>query len=211
MKKYTDAQFARFPLYLSYFKELKKEGISFVSSPLIASKFGYSEEQVRKDFQVFSSVRGVNKRGRDIAVLIKDLENTLGYKHLTRGIVIGVGHLGGALLNYRNFDELGVNLVAGFDKKFKEPSASSDVPLLPLDLLDEKLKELDVEVAVITVPEQEAQEVIDKVISVGIKGILNFAHIGVSIPEGVALENASLASSFAILLHKLSILKEDQE
>ena len=205
MKQISKNQLERYPAYLKYFKELKEQGIEYVSSPKIGAKLGYSEEQVRKDLQCVSLSSGRPKRGRSVEQLVEDLETFLGYRHLSKAVVIGVGHLGGALLNFPAFKEMGLEIIAGFDlskdligKKIggKEIYDYKDFPTL--------LPKFNVNIVIVCVPASVAQEVIDTAVCSGAKGIWNFAPAHIEVPEGVAIETVDLASSLAVLSHKLS-------
>ena len=115
MNRFSNNQLGRYPIYLKYFKELLAEGCEFVSSPRIAAKLGYSEEQVRKDLQAVSLEAGRPKKGRSVKQLVEDLESFLGYHDAASAVLIGCGHLGGALLNFPAFSEMGLEILAGFD------------------------------------------------------------------------------------------------
>ena len=195
----------RYPVYLKYFKELKEEGFSEVSSPKIAVRLGYSEEQVRKDLQAVSRVSGKPKRGRDLDQLIEDLEEFLGYRAPKAAILIGAGHLGAALLNYPPFEEMGIRILAAFDIDEEVIGKSiGGKTVYHLNELPNVLPSLGASIAIIAVPASAAQEVADLSLSCGIAGIWNFAPTSLSVPDGAAIVNVNLASSLAVLSHRLS-------
>ena len=115
MKSFSKNQLQRYPIYLKFFKQLAEQGVESISSPKIAKELGYSEEQIRKDLQAVSDEPGRPKKGRDLHKLIETLESFLGYRDSTTAVLIGAGHLGGALLNYPNFNEMGLSIIAAFD------------------------------------------------------------------------------------------------
>ena len=115
MEKISKRQLERLPLYLKYLYSLDDTQIDNVSAPMIASALGLSTEQVRKDIQLVSSSNGKPKQGRNVKELIEDLINFLGYNEHDDAVVIGVGHLGQAFMNYKGFQKFGLNIVAGFD------------------------------------------------------------------------------------------------
>lgn len=207
MDKFSKNQLERYPVYLKYFKELWSEKVAIVSSPVIAGKLGYSEEQVRKDLQAISKEPGRPKKGRSVSALIEDLETFLGYRQKSSSIVIGAGHLGGALLNYP-FEEMGFQILAGFDLDPKKiGTAVGGKKIFALSDLNAFVKANQVDIAVITVPASHAQEVTDLVVSLGIKGIWNFAPIHLEVPLNEAIVNVNLASSLAVLSHQLGAVK----
>lgn len=206
MKTYSMNQLERYPIYLKYFKELRDQGIEIVSSPKIAAKLGYSEEQVRKDLQNVSLEPGRPKKGRSVAQLIEDLETFLGYRERTVAVVMGVGHLGSALLNFPAFSEMGLSLQAGFDNDpAKIGTNVGGKPVYSMDRLGEVMRDIGARVAILTVPSPVAEEAANRAIEGGAEAIWNFAPAHLDVPEGVVVENVNLASSLAVLTHRMSL------
>ncbi len=206
MKAFSKNQLQRYPVYLKFFKTLIEEGKKDVSSPYIAKALGYSEEQIRKDLQAVSSEPGVPKKGRDLYRLVETLEQFLGYRDSTTAVLIGAGHLGRALLNYPNFEEMGLSIVAAFDvddKVIGEKIGGKDV--FPLDRLPNLLPRLNAHIAIVCVPGSAAQEVADLAVESGARALWNFAPVHLSVPDDVVVENVNLASSLAVLSHRLNI------
>lgn len=213
MKTYSKNQLQRYPIYLKFFKGLLEKGVETISSPKIAKELGYSEEQIRKDLQVICSEAGRPKKGRSVSKLVETLENFLGYRDATKAVIIGTGHLGGALLNYPNFKEMGLEIVAGFDTDPKKIGKSiSNKPIYDFKELEKKISELNCQIAIITVPASLAQEVVNKCLSYGIRGIWNFAPTHINVPSNVVIENVNLSSSLAVLSHRLNeeLAKEER-
>ncbi len=213
MKTYSKNQLQRYPIYLKYFKEIAEEGMETISSPKIAKELGYSEEQIRKDLQAICSEAGRPKKGREVRKLIETLECFLGYRDTTTAVLIGTGHLGGALLRYPNFAEMGFKIVAGFDvdrEKIGKPIANKKI--YSMDEFEAVLPMLNSRIAVICVPASAAQEVVDRAIASGVRGIWNFAPTHITVPNNVVVENVNLASSLAVLSHRLNeeLAKEEQ-
>ncbi|HBB05018.1 MAG TPA: redox-sensing transcriptional repressor Rex [Firmicutes bacterium] len=205
MKSFSKNQLQRYPIYLKLFRSLLEMGEVTISSPQIAKELGYSEEQIRKDLQAVSDEPGRPKKGRDLHQLVDTLESFLGYREDTLAILIGVGHLGNALLNYPNFDGMGLSIVAAFDNDPKKIGLKiNDKTIYDSKELSERLPELKAKIAIICVPAGVAQEVVDKAIASGAKGIWNFAPTHINVPRGVVIENVNLASSLAVLSHRLN-------
>ncbi len=210
MKSFSFNQLERYPIYLKLFKELEAEGVNMVSSPRIAEKLGYSEEQVRKDLQNVSLEPGRPKKGREVHRLIEDLETFLGYREKIAAAVIGVGHLGGALMNFPAFSDMGLEIVAGFDSNEKLIGTSvGGKQVYGLSSIAEVFEKLHVRIAILTVPASSAQQSAELAISSGAKGIWNFAPVLLSLPENIAVENTNLASSLAVLCHQLNHQEDD--
>lgn len=212
MKSFSKNQLQRYPIYLKYFKQLSDEGVEDISSPKIAKELGYSEEQIRKDLQAVSDEAGRPKKGRNLHQLIDTLESFLGYRDSTSAVVVGTGHLGGALLNYPNFEEMGLTILAGFDvDPGKIGTKIGGKEIFALDKLPNLLPRLNAHIVIVTVPAQAAQGVVDLAIKSGALAIWNFAPTHINVPEGIVIETVNLASSLAVLSHRLNseLSKED--
>ena len=212
MNTFSMNQLERYPIYLKYFKELQNEGIETISSPKIAAKLGYSEEQVRKDLQNVSLEPGRPKKGRSVRQLVDDIETFLGYRDSTSAVLVGCGHLGSALLNFPAFQEMGLEIIAGFDTNVdligKEVAGKK---IFSLDSMSEILPRLNAHIVIIAVPASAAQNVADMAIKAGAKGIWNFAPAHIDVPGNVVIENVNLASSLAVLSHRLNQVLANEE
>lgn len=212
MKAFSMNQLGRYPIYLKYFKELNDEGVDTISSPRIAAKLGYSEEQVRKDLQNVSIEPGRPKKGRLVKQLIEDIETFLGYRDSTSAVVIGVGHLGSALINFPSFNQMGLEILAGFDNnKDLIGTSIGGKKIFSIDDISNILPRLNAHIVIITVPANSAQEVTNLAIKSGAKAIWNFAPTHLDVPSNVVIENVNLASSLAVLSHRLNIALAKEE
>ena len=198
-------QLERFPIYLNHLLALKKEGKINTSAPQIAAVLGFSEEQVRKDLQVVTKSSGKPKAGRVIDELIHDINEFLGYGDTTGAVVVGCGHLGEAFMKYEGFLEYGLEILAGFDVASKKiGKIINGKKIYSMNNLEKIIMQLNVQIAIITVPSDEAQGVVDRLVNCGIKGIWNVANVHISAPDDVVIETVNLASSLAVLSHKLT-------
>ena len=198
-------QLERFPIYLNHLLALKKEGKINTSAPQIAAVLGFSEEQVRKDLQVVTKSSGKPKAGRVIDELIHDINEFLGYGDTTGAVVVGCGHLGEAFMKYEGFLEYGLEILAGFDVASKKiGKIINGKKIYSMNNLEKIIMQLNVQIAIITVPSDAAQGVVDRLVDCGIKGIWNFANVHISVPDDVVIETVNLASSLAVLSHKLT-------
>jgi redox-sensing transcriptional repressor len=212
MKKFSKNQLQRYPIYLKFLREKEAEGMTTISSPKIAKELGYSEEQIRKDLQAVCNAPGRPKKGRDIRYLIDTLDTFLGYKGALKAAIVGVGHLGGALLNYPGFESMGFRIVAAFDTDPEKIGKEvHGVTIQPLSELTSSLKNEGIRTVILTMPASSAQAVADEAINAGAIAFWNFAPAHLSVPEGVIIENVNLASSLAVLSHRLTErLEEDK-
>lgn len=198
----------RLPLYLNYLKSL--DGSNNVSSTEIAKVLGLNDVQVRKDLSAVSS-GGKPKIGYNVASLMSDLKEFLGYNSVNNAVLIGAGNLGRALMSYRGFCEYGLKIVAGFDTvKVLIGCRVDGKPILSLDELERFCKDNNVRIGVITTPADNAQSACDMLIKAGIKAIWNFAPAHITVPDGVLVQNENMACSLALLSKHLDEMLSEQ-
>ena len=182
----------RLSIYLRCLARLRENGISTVSSEALAKAAGVKSTQLRKDLAYFGTF-GTRGLGYDVAELSQKIAEELGTSRLQPVILVGVGHLGLALLSYRGFEKEGFQIVAAFDA---EPRRKRDKktkqPIYGMDELPEFAKHQNVKMAILTVPAAAAQEVANALVRAGIAGILNFSPIVLSVPEEVMVHNVNL-------------------
>ena len=172
---------------------MRDNGIGTVSSEALAKAAGVKPTQLRKDLAYFGTF-GTRGLGYDVAELSKIISDELGTSRLQPVILVGVGHLGLALLSYRGFEKEGFEIVAAFDadprrKRDKETKQR----IYGMDELDAFVRKQNVKMAILTVPAAVAQEVANHLVNAGIVGILNFSPIVLSVPEEVMVNNVNLA------------------
>ena len=204
IKNASKNQLRRFPIYLSYLREKQTEGLEVISSPQIALSLNLSEEQVRKDLNLVSSRSGKPKVGRDIKLLIFDIEEFLGYRDSRKAVLVGAGHLGRALMAHDGFVSYGLDIVCAFDNDInKSDCIFNGKNIYSIGELEKVCRELNVHIGIITVPQQHAQAVCDRLVAVGIRGIWNFTSAVLEVPDNVIVQNENMASSLAVLSNKL--------
>lgn len=194
----------RLPEYLNYLKLKRDEGQLNISSPLIASEMHLHEEQVRKDLASVSTVSGKPKMGYNLEKLICDIESLLGYDNITDAVLVGVGHLGKALLSHEGFGEYGVNIIAGFDIKNEiVGKVINKTKIFGLNKFEDLVSRLNVHIGIIAVSADSAQSICDEMIKSGISAIWNFAPVHLRHPKCVIVKNENLAISLAVLSKSL--------
>lgn len=190
----------RMPSYLFYLQSLREEGVEAVSSARAAEYFGLSEIQVRKDFSAVSPTPGKPKTGFRVAELIDSMETILGFRNSKDAVLVGVGSLGRALLNYDGFVPFGLHIVAAFDRN---PAIVGEkiaqTPVLAADKISDACRRLHIHIGIITVPAKQAQLVCDQLVAGGVKAVWNFAPVHLSIPPDVLAQNENMALSLALL------------
>lgn len=189
----------RLPLYLNYLKSLDREKTKIISSPAIAKALGLNEVQVRKDLAAIKS-GGRPRTGFLLEKLITDLDTYLGYSNVNEAVIAGVGQLGRTLMSYSGFDAYGLNIVVGFEL---------DEKLIGTELAGKKILHLDkavglcqrmhINIGIIAVPVEHAQQVCNIMVEGGILAIWNFAPLKLSVPAHILVQNEDMASSLAVL------------
>ena len=191
----------RLPLYLNHLKSLP-ENSENISATAIAKALDLGDVQVRKDLARVSD-GGRRRTGRDREQLIKDIESFLDFATTTDAIIVGAGKLGQALLDYRGFEKTGMNLIAGFDVKPKPVYSERGKPIYPVTQLKSFCSSKNIRIGIIAVPDENAQEVCDLLVSCGIRAIWNFAPVYLNVPDHVVVQSENLAVSLTALRMQL--------
>ncbi len=192
--------FKRLPEYLTFLRGMAEEGVINISAPIVAKGLNLNEVQVRKDLAAVSESGGKPRTGYLLRDLILDIEKYLGYDNVKDAIIVGVGHLGSALISFEGFKNHGLNVVAGFDTN--EKLIGTEVhgkKIFPIDRISEICKSSNVHIGIVTVPDKYAQEICNIMVESGILAIWNFAQVHLKVPDNIIVQNENLAASLAIL------------
>ena len=201
----TKATLGRLPHYLQFLRELSVDDVPYISATVIAKKLSLGEVQVRKDLSAVSGA-GKPKVGYKTVDLIKSIEAHLGQGDMTNAVLVGAGKLGKALLEFDDFEDYGVKIIAAFDCNETAIRYNRSIEILPMNDFDEYCKQNNVRIGIITVGAGSAQNVCDQMIESGISAIWNFAPCNLEVPDGILLKQERLALSLAYLNNKLSIM-----
>jgi len=176
-----------------------------VSSETLSKVAGVKPTQLRKDLTYLGQF-GTRGLGYGVVELSKKISDELGTTSLQPVILVGVGHMGLALLSYRGFEKEGFEIVAGFDV---EPNRKREKqvtqPILRMEDLPQFVRNRKIKMAILSVPAAVAQEVTNTLVECGIMGILNFSPNVLLVPEEVMVNNVNLA----IELENLSYFIQD--
>lgn len=202
-RKIPEGTISRLCIYLREITELTKVNIRTVSSAELGERTNLSDAQVRKDLGYFGQF-GVSGVGYDTGELKSALEKILGKNRTWNVAVVGVGHLGSALLSYPGFKERGLHIVAAFDSDARKiGKLAKDVAIQSIDDLPKAVAEKKVSIGIIAVPAKNAQEVADKLIKAGVECILNFAPTTLTVPENVKVKDMDLSREMETLSYYL--------
>ncbi len=185
----------RLSLYLRQLEQLQAGGARTVSSRGLGSALGVTAEQVRKDLANFGQF-GRSGVGYDVGALAEAMRRILKTDKTRKVIVVGAGDLGRALIRHEGFARKGFEIVAAIDiHPGKVGQHIGPVKVYHLDRLREAVRHFSVELAVLAVPAEAAQEVADLLCKAGVKGILNFAATTLRTPHGVSVSDVDLAAA----------------
>ena len=179
----------RLPLYVRALTQLMEEGSNVVSSQQLGSYLQMTPAQIRKDLSYFGRF-GKQGRGYRVKFLLSELREILGLTQQWTAVLVGVGRLGLAIINYPGFAPEGFEIVAALDSDPAQVGRRIG-PLLVrhMDQLGETVRSNNVSIGIVAVPSGEAQSVVDQLIEGGIHGILNYAPVAPQVPAGTVLRN----------------------
>ena len=203
--KIPDAAIERLALYTRPLEAFMESGIPVISSEKLAGFCCVNPAQVRKDLAYFGEfgVRGV---GYDVGDLLREIRKILATDREWTLCIVGVGHLGKAIVENENFGKRGYTFVAAFDNDPNKIGSilPSGLVIEPVSGLEQRVRELRIQIGVITTPPDSAQRVADQLMDFGLRGILNFSPTQVKVPEGCIVENVDFAVRFENLAYYLS-------
>jgi redox-sensing transcriptional repressor len=204
MRKISDSTVRRLALYLGFLEQSVAQGVATISSAELAQRGGTTPAQVRKDLSFFGSFgkRGLGYSVSELAGRIRDI---LGLKRSHRVVLVGAGKMGGALLHYQGFRQHGFDVTAIYDRDPKKiGSRWNGLVVRDIRHLEADLKKEPTEIAILVTPAEAAQEVADRLVRAGVKAILNFAPVQLSVPQGVAVQSVNMALELETLSFALA-------
>ncbi len=203
-EKISQAVIRRLPRYYRYLEEVEAKGVDKISSSRMSTEMGLNASQIRRDLNCFGGF-GQQGYGYSVGKLKKEMAHILGLDKRYKVIIIGAGRIGHALLGYKGFMLEGFDVTDIFDAdKGKIGTDIEGKKVLDINGLDRYLQENAIDLAMICTPKEHAQSIADRLVSLGIRGIWNFAPTDVDVRRGVAVENVHLSDSLYVLAYKLN-------
>lgn len=202
--KIPEATVIRLSIYSRQLHYMQDAGIDTVSSEEIANSVGVSSAQVRKDLAYFGEfgTRGV---GYKVDELLGYLTKILGLDKKWNMVIVGAGNLGQALALYQGFRQRGFSIGAILDVDEKKIGQQlGDLFIEPLDRIETITKERSINIGIITVPAQDAQDVTDRLVDAGVSAILNFSPRVLRVPSHIVLRSVDFSVNLKILSFNLS-------
>lgn len=197
----------RLPRYYRYLEELIENGVERISSNELSSRMNVTASQIRQDLNNFGGF-GQQGYGYNVKFLHNEISKILGIDRTHNIVIVGAGNLGRALANYANFEKRGFVVKAMFDTKEELIGTECrGAKILPVTALSDYIRENEIEIMALTIPKTSASFVVQTAVEAGIKGIWNFAHIDLEVPENVVVENVHLSESLMTLSYNISRLE----
>jgi redox-sensing transcriptional repressor len=197
-RRVPDETIKRLPIYLRRAIHLSEEGVKCVSSKEFASLLGVTPWQIRKDLSYFGGF-GTCGVGYDVENLIGRIREILRLDVVRKAALVGVGNLGSAILTFPGFRPYWLEIAAAFDIDKRKVGKKLNGLVVENVALLGTLKERRIDMGIIAVPDDAAQNIADDLIKVGVKAILNFAPLYIEVPKRVKVITIDIALYLARL------------
>lgn len=193
----------RLPLYYRYLRILNNAGKKKVSSTELSEAVQVDSATIRRDFSYFGEL-GKRGYGYDVENLMNFFAKTLNDDQLTNVALIGVGNLGSALLKYKFHQSNSIRVSCAFDVNEDIVGRIVDgIPVYPMEDMTEQIKIQQIEVAILAIPSNKAQDVVNELTEAGVKGILNFTSARLTATNDVLIQNVDLTNELQTLIYFL--------
>ena len=206
MTQISKATLRRYPVYLKALRKLSDDRIKKIMSSELSEYIDIKSTTIRRDFSLIGQL-GKQGYGYDVDELIEIFAKELGEDYDEKMILIGVGRLGTAILNYNNWNHVAGEIICAFDvvpeKRRKEPKVN--VPVYHIDQLKEKMPK-GCEIAILCIP-SGAQEIVNRLHDLGVKGIVNFTREHFVLPEGMIKRDVDVVSTIQELVFEVNSMK----
>jgi redox-sensing transcriptional repressor len=203
MRKIADSTVRRLSLYLRLLEEFEAEGVATVSSDALAHRGATTAAQVRKDLSFFGSF-GKRGMGYRVHELVSTLRDILGLEVDYAVVVVGAGKVGSALAQFRELANRGFHICGVYDRDpAKIGRGWEGMTIRDVTRLDEDLAARPADIAIVAVPGDGAQAVTDRLVAAGVKAILNFAPVPLTVPLDVTVKHVNMALELEALSYAL--------
>lgn len=205
IKKISMAVIKRLPKYYKYLGELMRKNVERVSSQELSKILGFTASQIRQDLNNFGEF-GQQGYGYNVSQLYTEIAKILGITTNHKMVVIGAGNLGQALANYTGFSIHGFDIIGIFDKNPNLVGRKiNDIPIYPVEDMEYFINKNNVDIAVLTVPRDETESIVNRLTNTAIRGIWNFTPVEINIEDrDIVVENVHLIDSLLTLSYRIN-------
>ena len=202
-KEISKAVIQRLPRYYRYLEDLMDQGIERISSGDLSRRMHLTASQIRQDLNNFGGF-GQQGYGYNVFNLHEEIAKILKIDQVHSMIIVGAGHLGLALSNYTNFRKRGFDIKGVFDNNPKViGQEAGGVKVSPMSEMKDIVEKNHIRLAALCIPKDAAVKIVDELISYGVRGFWNFAHVDLEVPEHVVVENVHLSESLMRLSYRV--------
>ena len=202
-KEISKAVIQRLPRYYRYLEDLMDQGIERISSGDLSWRMHLTASQIRQDLNNFGGF-GQQGYGYNVFNLHEEIAKILKIDQVHSMIIVGAGHLGLALSNYTNFRKRGFDIKGVFDNNPKViGQEAGGVKVSPMSEMKDIVEKNHIRLAALCIPKDAAVKIVDDLISYGVRGFWNFAHVDLEVPEHVVVENVHLSESLMRLSYRV--------
>ena len=207
MSEISKATLKRYPVYLKALRKLSQNGVKRIRSTELSEYVDVKATTIRHDFSMIGQL-GKQGYGYDIDELIRIFADALGEDYDEDMILIGVGRLGKAILNYNNWNHVAGEIVCAFDLKPEKRNQEQqvNVPVYHISQLKEKFPK-GCEIAILCIP-SGAQEIVNELHELGVKGLVNFTREHFVLPEGMIKSDVDVVSTIEELVFEINSLNK---
>lgn len=207
-QKISKATMARFPVYLKVLRNMQHEGKNNFLSSELSEQTGILDTTIRRDFSFLTHTDSLGKRGigYDTEDMINNLNNLLGLNLDEQIVLIGIGNLGSAILKYNRWQYTVGKIVCGYDQDYNKVGEQFGVKLNHIDTLEETFPE-GCKIAILAISDH-VQETVDRLMNLGIKGIVDFTHSHFTVREDVVVQTVDVVMAIQELVLKMHVNDE---
>lgn len=196
--------------YYRFLSELtSKRTVDTVTSAQLGAALDIDPTQVRKDFGAIG-LMGISRVGYEVCEVCRAIRNVFGFNRPYSAVLVGTGHLGSALLQYKGFARYGLRIVAAFDNdQERVGSEIAGIQVRSTRSLKSYIRNHQIRMAIITTPVQVSQTITDRLVEAGIKAIWNFSPTRLQAPPDVLIRNEHISLGLAQVAYHLNCLQKD--
>ncbi|HYL22281.1 MAG TPA: redox-sensing transcriptional repressor Rex [Gemmatimonadales bacterium] len=204
MRKISESTVRRLSLYLGFLEQFAAQGQTTISSAELARRGGTTSAQVRKDLSFFGSF-GKRGLGYSVPELTSRIRDILGLRRTYRVVLVGAGRIGSALIQYPGFRERGFHVTAIYDRDPKKIGTGwNGLVVRDIRQVESDLNREPSDIAIVVTPATAAQDVVDRLVRAGVKAILNFAPVQLTVPPDVVVKSVNMALELETLSFSLA-------
>ena len=202
-KKVPSVVIKRLPRYYRYLGEFLQQDIKRISSGVLSEKMNVTASQIRQDFNYFGGF-GQQGYGYNVEHLYLEIGKILGLHEEYKTMIVGAGHLGHALAAHTGFAKRGFQLSGIFDVAPEVVGTKiGELVVRHIDEMEQFVRENKIEIAILATPRGATQEMANRLVDCGIKGLWNFSNVELKLDRPVAVENVHMSDSLMTLSCKI--------